>query len=130
EGRSAATIWFGARAARAIEDAAAGRFGLGGQRTAVLGEGEEARLLLTHALPVLRGALLADSDGAVLEVDRSPEAVAFASAVRTPEVSQVGAPCPDHLINTKHKPLVVEFDPERDDAEALAAAITSGIAEY
>ena len=50
-------------------------------------------------------------DGVVLEVDRSPEAVAFASSVRAPEVSQVGAPCPDHLINTKHKPLVVAVRP-------------------
>ena len=32
------------------------------------------------ALPALRGALLADADGVVLEVDRSPEAVAFASS--------------------------------------------------
>jgi rhamnulose-1-phosphate aldolase/alcohol dehydrogenase len=126
----AATIEFVSRSARAIEDGAAGRFGLGGQRTAALGEGEEARLLLTYALPVLRGALLADAEGVVLEVDRSPEAVAFASAERTAEVSQVGAPCPDHLINTKHKPLVVEFDPERDDADTLAGAITSGVAVY
>ncbi len=76
------------------------------------------------ALPALRGALLADADGVVLEVDRSPEAVAFASAARTPEVSQVGAPCPDHLINTKHKPLVVDFDPSRDDgADELARRV-------
>jgi rhamnulose-1-phosphate aldolase/alcohol dehydrogenase len=126
----AATIEFVSRAAHAIDEAAAGRFGLGGQRTAALGEGDEARLLLAQALPVLRGALLADADGVVLEVDRSPEAVAFASAQRTPVVSQVGAPCPDHLINTKHKPLVVEFDPERDDANALAGAIASGAATY
>ena len=69
------------------------------------------KALLARALPALRGALLADADGVVLEVDRSPEAVAFASSVRAPEVSQIGAPCPDHLINTKHKPLAVAFDP-------------------
>jgi rhamnulose-1-phosphate aldolase/alcohol dehydrogenase len=124
-----ATIEFVSRAARAIDEAGAGRFGLGGRRTAALGEGEAIRLL-EHALPVLRGALLADADGVVLEVDRSPEAVAFASAQRTAEVSQVGAPCPDHLINTKHKPLVADFDPERDDADALADAFRRGVAEY
>ena len=36
------------------------------------------------SLPALRGALLADADGVVLEVDRSPAAVAFASSVRAP----------------------------------------------
>ena len=40
--------------------------------------------LLRESLPALRGALLADTDGVVLEVDRSPEAVAFASSARAP----------------------------------------------
>jgi rhamnulose-1-phosphate aldolase/alcohol dehydrogenase len=45
-------------------------------------------------------------------------------------VSRVGAPCPDHLINTKHRPLAVEFDPARDDEDALRAAFRDGVAEY
>ena len=78
--------------------------------SAELGE-SECLALLAQTLPVLRGSLLADADGVVLEVDRSPAALAFASSARAPEVSQVGAPCPDHLINTKHRPLVVAFRP-------------------
>jgi rhamnulose-1-phosphate aldolase/alcohol dehydrogenase len=66
----------------------------------------------------------------VLEVDRSPEALAFASAARTGEVSQTGAPCPDHLINTKHKPLVVAFDPLTDAARELADAFRAGVGGY
>jgi rhamnulose-1-phosphate aldolase/alcohol dehydrogenase len=124
-----ATIEFVGRASQAIERAAAGRFGLGGP---VRPEREEGAALtfLSHSLPALRGALLADADGVVLEIDRSPEAVAFASSVRAPEVSQVGAPCPDHLINTKHKPLVVQYDPDSDDAATLSDAFTRGVAEY
>jgi rhamnulose-1-phosphate aldolase/alcohol dehydrogenase len=124
-----ATIEFVTRAAQALERAGNGRFGLGGPKVAELGE-DEARALLAKALPALRGALLADADGVVLEVDRSPEAVAFASSARAPEVSQIGAPCPDHLINTKHKPLVVRFDPERDGTGELATTLRSGVDEY
>ncbi len=124
-----ATIEFVSRAARAIDAGAHGRFGLGGPQAAELGEGT-ARALLSQALPALRGALLADTDRVVLEVDNSPEAVAFASSARSPEVSQVGAPCPDHLIHTKHKPLVAEFEPARDQATDLAAAFRAGVAEY
>jgi len=124
-----ATIEFVSRAARAIDGEAHGRFGLGGPHAAELGEGS-ARTLLSQALPALRGALLEDTDRVVLEVDDSPEAVAFASSAHTPDVSQVGAPCPDHLIHTKHKPLVVEFDPPRDQATDLAAAFRAGVAEY
>jgi len=124
-----ATIEFVTRAAQALDQAGTGRFGLGGRKTAELGE-EEAEALLGQALPALRGALLADADGVVLEVDRSPQAVAFASSVRTPEVSQVGAPCPDHLINTKHKPLVLDFDPETQGGDELAGALRAGVDEY
>jgi len=124
-----ATIEFVSRAARAIDEAAHGRFGLGGPAAAELEEGA-VNALLSPSLPVLRGALLADAGGLVLQVDRSPEAIAFASAARTPEVSQIGAPCPDHLINTKHKPLVVDFDPVADGAPELAAAMRAGVDEF
>ena len=87
------TIEFVSRAARAIDDAAQGGFGLGGRKAAELEDGAVAALL-SQSLPVLRGALLADADGLVLEVDRSTEAVAFASAARTGEVSQTGRPVP------------------------------------
>jgi rhamnulose-1-phosphate aldolase/alcohol dehydrogenase len=123
------TIEFVTRAARTIDGAGAGRFGLGGTTTAEL-SGEDAGALLRESLPALRGALLDDAAGLVLEVDRSREAVAFASAARTPEVSQVGAPCPDHLINTKHRPLVVEFDPQSQGAGDLRAAFRRGVDEY
>jgi rhamnulose-1-phosphate aldolase/alcohol dehydrogenase len=123
------TIDFVTRAAKAIEQTAASRFGMGGPDVAVLRDEDVAALLQT-SLPALRGALLADSDGVILEVDRSPEAVAFASSTRAPEVSQIGAPCPDHLINTKHKPLVVRFDPGVDGAEQLAQAFRHGVDEY
>jgi rhamnulose-1-phosphate aldolase/alcohol dehydrogenase len=123
------TIELVSRAAHAIEQAGSAGFGLGGPGVAECDEGDAEALLLS-SLPALRGALLADADGVVLEVDRSPEAIAFASSARAPEVSQVGAPCPDHLINTKHKPLVVEFDPAADDAAALGDALRSGTATY
>jgi rhamnulose-1-phosphate aldolase/alcohol dehydrogenase len=123
-----ATIEFVARAARAIDAAARGGFGLGGRKAAERDEGS-ADLLLSQSLPALRGALLADTT-VVLEVDRSPEAVAFASSVRAPEVSQIGAPCPDHLINTKHRPLVVDFDPEADGPAELAEAFRRGVDEF
>jgi rhamnulose-1-phosphate aldolase/alcohol dehydrogenase len=123
------TLEFVTRGAEAIERAAKGGFGLGGRKVAELRE-DEANALLSRSLPALRGALLADSDGLILEVDRSPEAVAFASSARAPEVSQVGAPCPDHLINTKHKPLVVGFDPQMQGPDELRDAFVQGAEEF
>jgi rhamnulose-1-phosphate aldolase/alcohol dehydrogenase len=123
------TLEFVRRAAEALAAAGEGRFGLGGPKVRAASD-EEAERLLATALPALRGELLADTRGVVLEVDRSPEAVAFASSAQAPEVSQVGAPCPDHLVNTKHKPLVVDFDPERVSAAELAERLRDGVREY
>ena len=117
------------QAAEALSRAGNRRFGLGGARVRAV-EDAEADDVLETALPALRGALLGDADGLVLEVDRSPEAVAFASSERAPEVSQIGAPCPDHLINTKHKPLVVDYDPERSTSADLAGQFRSGVDAY
>jgi rhamnulose-1-phosphate aldolase/alcohol dehydrogenase len=123
------TIEFVSRAANAIAAAGAGHFGLGGPKVAECGE-EDAQLLLLGSLPALRGALLADTDGVILEVDRSPEAVAFAASVNGSHVSQVGAPCPDHLINTKHKPLAIDFDSSAEGVVELADSLRAGVAEY
>jgi rhamnulose-1-phosphate aldolase/alcohol dehydrogenase len=123
------TLEFVARAADALARAGEGRFGLGGGKVRAAAD-DEARQLLAAALPVLRGELIADGAGVVLEVDRSPEAVAFASSRRAPEVSQIGAPCPDHLINTKHRPLAVDFDPDGDSAADLVERVREGVREY
>jgi rhamnulose-1-phosphate aldolase/alcohol dehydrogenase len=123
------TIDFVSRAVATIERVGAARFGLGGAKAAECG-GTEVPSFLQRALPALRGALLEDADGVILEVDRSPEAVTFASSQKAPAVSQVGAPCPDHLIHTKHKPVAVDFDPTRHSPEDLATALQNGVADY
>jgi rhamnulose-1-phosphate aldolase/alcohol dehydrogenase len=123
------TLEFIAGAAQALESTGNGRFGLGGPKVRSI-EDDEADALLAASLPTLRGALLAEGGASVLHVDRSAEAIAFASSAHAPEISQIGAPCPDHLINTKHKPLVVDFDRERDGADDLRVAFRRGVAEY
>jgi rhamnulose-1-phosphate aldolase/alcohol dehydrogenase len=122
-----ATIEFVTRAAQVIARTAAGLLGLGGVGFVAL-DNERPDALLAEALPALRGAL--GPHGVILELDRSPQAIAFASSERAPQVSQVGAPCPDHLINTKHRPLVVEFDPASGGSAELREAFRRGVADF
>src|SRR5258706_908091 len=119
------TLEFARRAEDALREVSAEEVLLGGEAVSPVSD-EAADSLLAVTLPALRGALLADRGGVVLEVDRSDEARSFASSRRGPVVSQIGSPCPDHLINTKHKPLAIEVDPPRDDAEVLAAKLRGG----
>ncbi len=123
------TLEFAKRAADALSELSAGDVILGGEAVSPVSE-KAADALLAVALPALRGAVLADRRGVVLEVDRSDEARLFASSRRGPIVSQIGSPCPDHLINTKHKPLAIEFDPDHEDAEGLATKLRDGVEGY
>ena len=80
------------------------------------------RELLRAVLPTLRGAVSSERSK-VLVVDTSPRVLEFVSSRAAPELTDVGAACPDHLVHTKRVPLWVPFDPDADDDVALAARI-------
>ncbi len=85
---------------------------------------DRRRSLLAEALPTLRGAVSRQRHQ-VLEVDHGDGVLEFVGAAATPEVSQVGAACPDHLIHTKTRPLVLDF-PE----EGLIERVPDAVAGY
>jgi rhamnulose-1-phosphate aldolase/alcohol dehydrogenase len=68
---------------------------------------------LAELLPQLRGRI-SRRRRHVLEVNASPGALDFVGRERSTELSQVGAACPDHLVNTKAKPLVLDPDAALD----------------
>ncbi|MGZ3147791.1 HAD-IA family hydrolase [Lentzea chajnantorensis] len=88
-----------ARSTAALRRAISRPADLGGQ---VVPRHEHPEDVLVEVLPVLRKAL----GGEILHVDRSEQAVAFASSARGPELSQVGPGCPDHVVTAGHRPLV------------------------
>ena len=73
-------------------------------------------------LPALRGAVSSERLK-VLCVDTSPRVLEFVASAAAPELVEVGAPCPDHLVHTKRLPLWVPFDPAVDDAATLVERI-------
>ena len=98
----------------------------GGRRVEPIAECEE---LLAAVLPALRGAVSVDGPR-ILQVDTSPEVLEFACGSDSPELSQVGAACPDHLVHTRRRPVWVEFDPRAEDATVLKARITQRVREW
>ncbi|MGW0804684.1 class II aldolase/adducin family protein [Nonomuraea sp. NPDC002799] len=56
----------------------------------------------------------------VLHLDRSGDAVSFASSERGPQWTQAGPSCPDHLVTVGYRPLVLDRVPA-GPAEVLAA---------
>jgi rhamnulose-1-phosphate aldolase/alcohol dehydrogenase len=88
-----------------------------------------AEALLEGLLPVLRGAV-APGGAKVCVVDRSPAVLDFVCREDAAELTQVGAACPDHLVNTKRAPLWVPYDPEADSQDELQARVRDGVAAF
>ncbi len=84
--------------------------------------------IIAEVLPVIRGAV-SQRRHAILQYDDSVEVLDMIGSERTPQVSQQGAACPDHLVHVKRQPLYVNWTPEQG-VEALKAALKQGVADY
>ncbi len=91
--------------------------------------GESRPGVLDAVLPALRGAVSSERSK-VLVVDTSPRALEFVSSRAAPELTDVGAACPDHLVHTKRVPLWIPFDPASEDAGVLADRIRERAAAF
>lgn len=78
----------------------------------------ERDALLLDVLPALRGAVSSERHK-VLIADTSPRVLEFVSSKAAPELTDIGAACPDHLVHTKRVPMWVPFDPGREDVGTL-----------
>jgi rhamnulose-1-phosphate aldolase/alcohol dehydrogenase len=116
------------RAARFIAERTHAGEPFGGRAVAPLGEGERMDLL-ADVLPALRGAVSADGPR-ILQTDTSEAVLEFCCGVEAPQLSQVGAACPDHLVHTRRRPVWVGFDPRTDDAGTLRERLLARIEDW
>ena len=85
--------------------------------------------LLRDVLPSLRGAVSSERQK-VLIADTSPRVLEFVSSKAAPELTDIGAACPDHLVHTKRLPMWVPFDPGSEDAATLRERVRELAARY
>ncbi|SDS36122.1 rhamnulose-1-phosphate aldolase/alcohol dehydrogenase [Paenibacillaceae bacterium GAS479] len=90
---------------------------------------EERRSIAAAVMPLIRGAV-SDEKRMVLTFDDGDDILAFAGGADAPQLSQVGAACPDHLVHTKVVPLLVNWTPDASDIEGLKALLKEGIETY
>jgi len=82
-----------------------------------------------EVLPVLRGAL-SSNRRVVAHYTDDDDALVFAGSQWTQELSALGTSCPDHFLRTRVCPLVLPWDPSRQEVGALKASIESHVAQY
>lgn len=87
------------------------------------------RAVASRLMPAIRG-LISERQPMVGHFDDSDTVLEFVNAANLIPLAAEGTSCPDHFLRTKIRPLVVEFDPAKDDADGLVARIGDQIAAY
>ncbi|MEV5028794.1 bifunctional aldolase/short-chain dehydrogenase [Paenibacillus sp. LPE1-1-1.1] len=100
----------------------------GGVKYEVL-EADVRRSVAAQVMPTIRGAV-SDAKKMILTFDDEADVLAFVSGQDSPQLSQVGAACPDHLVHTKVVPLFIDWTPNAEDIDGLKAKLSEGIAAY
>lgn len=100
----------------------------GGRKYAPL-PAETRRKIAAEVMPAVRGAVSGDKK-MILTFDDGEDVLAFVGGADAPELSRVGAACPDHLVHTKVVPLFVDWTPDAHDVEGLKKKLVNGIAAY
>ncbi|KQY94834.1 short-chain dehydrogenase [Paenibacillus sp. Root52] len=90
---------------------------------------EVRREIVSRVMPTIRGAV-SDGKKMILSFDDQDDVLAFVGGADSPQLSQVGAACPDHLVHTKVVPLFIDWTPNADDVEGLQAKLIDGVAAY
>ena len=92
-----------------VRDVRGGVRRFGGPSARAAGDSREHRAeVLRELLPSLRGAVSAETPK-LLCVDLSEPVLELVDSVAAPELTAVGAACPDHLVHTKRVPLWVAY---------------------
>jgi rhamnose utilization protein RhaD (predicted bifunctional aldolase and dehydrogenase)/NAD(P)-dependent dehydrogenase (short-subunit alcohol dehydrogenase family) len=80
-------------------------------------------------LPALRGALYSNRR-VIAHYSDSADALTFAGSKWSRELSALGTSCPDHFLRTRVCPLFLDWDPAKQDVEALKTGIRTQVEQY
>ena len=90
----------------------------------------ERRAIAGRLMPRIRGMISQAGVRKVGHFDDSEAVLEFVNAKELRPLAALGTSCPDHFLRTKIRPLVIEFDPEKPDTDALLAALPAALDEY
>lgn len=116
------------RAAQFIESKDKGEKTFGGQKFQSLAA-EKRDELLVQLVPWLRGQL-SEPYRMIGTVQTDEKMLRFVNSNDARRLARLGTSCPDHFLRTRIRPLLVEWNPQKDDLAKLTEMLKAGLVEY
>lgn len=87
------------------------------------------REVAARLMPLIRGAI-SQGERKVGHFTDAPEVLEFVNSSALEKLAPLGTSCPDHFLRTKIRPLVLPYDPQSDNIEAIAASLGERLEAY
>lgn len=90
---------------------------------------EKRRAIAARLMPLIRGKISAD-ERKIGHFTDAPEVLEFVNSSALTKLAPLGTSCPDHFLRTKIRPLLLPYDPVRDNLDEVIADLDGVLAAY
>ncbi|MCX5515598.1 bifunctional rhamnulose-1-phosphate aldolase/short-chain dehydrogenase [Kaistia algarum] len=111
-----------------LDKETAGKAAFGGAVTTSL-DADKRRAVAAALMPEIRGRI-GKSESKVGHFDDQSAVLDFVNSADLKPLAALGTSCPDHFLRTKIRPLVLDYDPARDNLDEVIAGLDAAIEEY
>ncbi|MCO6180624.1 bifunctional rhamnulose-1-phosphate aldolase/short-chain dehydrogenase [Ciceribacter sp. RN22] len=89
----------------------------------------ERRAIAARLMPEIRGRI-GKTERKLGHFDDQAAVLEFVNSRDLQALGSLGTSCPDHFLRTKIRPLIVDFDPAKPDADAVIAGLDKALEDY
>lgn len=90
---------------------------------------EKRRAVAARLMPLIRGKISAD-ERKIGHFTDAPEVLEFVNSDALTKLAPLGTSCPDHFLRTKIRPLLLPYDPVRDNLDEVTGGLDDILATY
>lgn len=90
---------------------------------------EKRRAIAARLMPLIRGKISTD-ERKIGHFTDAPEVLEFVNSNALTKVAPLGTSCPDHFLRTKIRPLLLPYDPMRDNLDEVTGGLDDILAAY
>lgn len=90
---------------------------------------EKGRAIAARLMPLIRGKISTD-ERKIGHFSDAPEVLEFVNSSALTKLAPLGTSCPDHFLRTKIRPLLLPYDPVRDNLDEVIADLDGVLAAY
>jgi len=90
---------------------------------------DKRRAVAAKLMPLIRGKI-SESERKIGHFTDAPEVLEFVNSNALTTLAPLGTSCPDHFLRTKIRPLVLPYDPARDNLDEVITGLDDVLAVY